>query len=308
MKSIEWRGQRLAKLCLGTVQFGLNYGVSNKNGQTSLAESKAILDFVFSEGINCLDTAQSYGDSEKVIGKYFAGTQVEEKFIISKMSSAKFTGGYTQVCNSVQESLNHLNVPNLFAVLLHDSDLLLRWEESTTQIVSRLKATKKIKYFGVSIYNEKEYSLAVENSEIDIIQIPFNLFDHRALKNQWFERAHSANKLIVVRSMFLQGLLLMQKEALPGNLQHAERYLTPMDEICKEFGHSRQELTMNYVDSLAPQSLLLFGCETLSQARENVTYFKNLKPLGAEILEDIDITFSDIGEKIYNPTMWDQNV
>ena len=308
MKSIEWRGQGLSKLCLGTVQFGLSYGVSNKNGQTSLTESKEILDFVFSEGVNCLDTAQSYGDSEKVLGKYFSATNVEEKFIISKISSSKFVNGYSQVYDSVQESIERLNIPNLFAVLLHDSDLLGRWEERDGQIVSQLKAAGKIEYFGVSIYNEEEYSKAVDNPEIDLIQVPFNLFDHRALKNHWFDRAQSSNKLIIVRSVFLQGLLLMQKETLPSHLKSAGRYLKILDEICNRLDWSRQELALNYVDSFAPNSLLLFGCEFLDQAKENIALFSNLKPVSAKIWEQMDTALSEINEHIYNPILWGQNV
>ena len=60
----------MSKIALGTVQFGLNYGISNTNGQVPPEEIARILDYCKLNGIDTLDTAQGYGESEKVLSQF----------------------------------------------------------------------------------------------------------------------------------------------------------------------------------------------------------------------------------------------
>ncbi len=106
--------------------------------------------------------------------------------------------------DSIKDSLASLQINSLFALLLHDGDLLNSWNNNYSNKVKALKKKKKIKYFGVSIYTTKEFDLAVLNKDIDIIQIPFNIFDQRAIKENWFERAKENDKLLFIRSVYLQ--------------------------------------------------------------------------------------------------------
>lgn len=299
MTSIKFYQDSLPKLSLGTVQFGLEYGVANKKGKPSQNDVNKIIDYVYESSINCFDTAQAYGNSEKVLG--LALKNKKNIFIISKIKSNLFISNPIENVNS---SLKNLDQNSLYGLLLHDSDLLYKWDEKYTQTVKKLKEDKKIKYFGVSIYSNEDFQLALNNNSISIIQIPFNLFDQRALTNNWIEKAKKRNKLLFIRSVFLQGLILMEENQLPNKLQKAQKYISKLNKIIKDLNTTKANLALNFVNSVTPDCILLFGCEELSQAKENINNFNSLKPLTTLEIDTLQKAFSSIEEDIYNPTKW----
>lgn len=301
MKKISFKGDKLSKLSLGTVQFGLDYGIANSNGKPSQEQVNKIINYVNSKELNCFDTAQAYGNSEQVIGE--ALKEIDNKFIISKFKSDVFT---RTLFESIEESLVNLKTNCLYGLLLHDSNLLYDWKDSYSQNVSTLIAEKKIKYFGVSIYNSEDFDLAIENDAINIIQIPFNIFDQRAINEKWFEKAKEKNKLIFIRSIYLQGLLLMPKEKLPEHLHGAAKFIETLDEVCKRESLSRNELALSFVDTIANESIILFGCDNLEQAKENISNFNNLSKLNSSLINQLMSDFKEIDESIYNPVGWNK--
>lgn len=299
MKNIEFEGQRLSKLSFGTVQLGLDYGISNTGGKPTQETADEIIAYLVSAGINCFDTAVAYGNSEEVLGH--ALTVQSNVNLISKVKSDLFTG---DIVETVRSSLTRLKADKLFALLLHDSELLSTWNAENDARVSLLKEIGLIDYFGVSIYTYEEFEIAIKNPTIKVIQIPFNLFDQRAINDKWFEKAKEANKLIFIRSIFLQGLFFMHTDQLTGNLVSAVPFLNEMNTIREKLNLSIAEFTMAYVDNVATDSVLLFGCDTVEQARENVTSYNNLPTLDSELLNNINLKFSDIPEDILNPGQW----
>ncbi len=299
VKFITYRGDTLSKLSLGTVQFGLDYGIANRNGQPNQESVNEIIEYVYKSGINCFDTAQAYGNAEEVLGE--ALKDKSELFIISKLKSDIFKKDANK---SVELSLKNLNLSSLYALLLHDGELLSNWSEEYTVAVEELKKSQKIKYFGVSIYNNQDFELALENRDIEFIQIPFNIFDQRAITKRWLERAKKYNKLIFIRSIFLQGLFFMEDRELPKNLEKAKKPLKIFREYAQNLNMSRAELALSFVDSVATESLLLFGCDNLEQAQENINSYNQLKKLDTEIINEITQSFKNIDEQIYNPTKW----
>lgn len=208
MNYIYYNEDKIAKLSLGTVQFGLTYGIANFNGQPAQKDVNEIIDYVYTNGINCFDTAQAYGNSEEVLREALKDKNYIH--VVSKLKTHLFKQNALQ---NVSNSLNNLGIYSLYALLLHDSELLYNWTNDDSVIVDELLQSGKIKYFGVSIYTNDDFNLAIENSKIKFIQIPFNLFDKRAITENWFEKAKKNNKLIFIRSVFLQGLLLMWKNS-----------------------------------------------------------------------------------------------
>lgn len=299
MEIIKWNNNRLSKLSLGTVQFGLDYGIANKEGKPSLKEVSKIIDFLISKKLNCFDTAQGYGDSEKVLCK--AISDKDKLYFISKMNSKDFQ---MNLNDNLDRSLSNLGLKSIFALLLHDSDAIKDWKDVNSYSIKELKERQKIKYFGISIYTENEFLLALENESIDIIQIPFNIFDLRALKNKWFEKAKKKNKLIFIRSIFLQGLLLMDVNDIPNKLQRVKPYLLKLNDIVNKYNISKNELLLSFVNFKAVDSILLFGCDNYPQAKENIELYRKLEPLKKEIIAEIIDEFSNIPETIYNPTKW----
>jgi aryl-alcohol dehydrogenase-like predicted oxidoreductase len=299
MKCIEFGNDTLSKLSLGTVQFGLDYGIANTSGQPEQDDVNEIINYVSKKGINCFDTAQAYGNSEQVLG--IALENIENKFVISKLKSDLFR---EDAFANTLHSINNLSVKSLFALLLHDSKLLYDWTSEDSKKVDKLINNGNIKYFGVSIYTSEDFDMAIKNDKIKFIQIPFNLFDQRAYKERWFEKAKKYNKLIFIRSVFLQGLLLMDKDKVPFNLEPAKKYIDILESFANDLQITRNELALSFVDSIATDSLILFGCDNLSQAKENITNYNSLKELEQSTITKILGKLSDLDEKIYNPTKW----
>lgn len=299
MKYINFDGDKISKLSLGTVQFGLDYGIANDNGKPSQDSVNKIVDYLYNNGLNCFDTAQAYGNSEEVIGK--ALDAKDDIYLISKLKSDVFV---SDAIKNVNKSLENLRVDSLYALLLHDSELLYKWNNKYSEFVDTLINSKKIKYFGVSIYSSKDFMLALENEKVQFIQIPFNLFDQRALKENWFQKAKECGKIIFIRSVFLQGLLLMDKNSIPKKLENSRIYLEKLDFYCLKHKISKNELALSFVDTIAKDSLLLFGCDNLIQAEENLKNYNNLKVLNEDDILELRSMFLDVDEKIYNPTKW----
>lgn len=300
MQTIKWKDENLSKLCLGTVQFGLNYGVANTEGQVTLEEATKILDFSISKGINTFDTAKAYGSSEKVLNTYFKERNSINSFVISKISSDLFSLELTKFISDIS------SFDNLFALLLHDNEKLYSWTKKDTQYIKELKAKNIIKYFGASIYTDEEFNKALENDEIEIIQIPFNIFDQRAISLKWLEKAKKRDKLIFIRSIYLQGLLLMDINKVPVHLAGAKEYLEKLVNYTNILDITVNELCLFFVNQVAKNSILLFGCDNLTQAKENIQLFNLQKTIDAAVLENLQREFSNIEEEIYNPTKWNK--
>jgi aryl-alcohol dehydrogenase-like predicted oxidoreductase len=198
-------------LILGTAQLGFNYGISNKIGQPSIDQAREILDTAYNSGIRILDTASAYGDSEKVVGELN-----QNRFeIISKLpdlSKIEYSEDYNEVSVFLQKSLENTQQQQLCAYLLHSIDNLkingvVLWKKM--QVLKEQGLTKKI---GYSLYSPKQLNLYFDQYKPDIVQIPMNILDREFQKTGWLKKLKDNGVEIHVRSVFLQGLLLMEYE------------------------------------------------------------------------------------------------
>lgn len=299
MKYINYKNDTLSKLVLGTVQFGLDYGVANKTGKPTQGEVDAIVDFLYGKGLNTFDTAQAYGDSEKVLGQ--AIKDKKDIFVISKLKSEEFDD---RLIEKVDRSLEFLGAGSLYGLLMHDCTMLYNWNTRYEKMIKDLLGQQKIKNFGVSIYTQDEFDKALDNEFIDFIQIPFNIFDQRAVSLGWFEKAKKKNKLLFIRSVFLQGLLLMHSSSTPKKLLHAKPYLEKLELLCRKYNMKKNRLAMSFVNTLAADSLIVFGCDNLFQAKENLKEFNDLESLKPDIIEELTKTFKEIDQSVNNPSRW----
>jgi aryl-alcohol dehydrogenase-like predicted oxidoreductase len=296
LEFIIFDNHKISRLCLGTAQIGMQYGINNskKLSETTIGN---IMNFVINNGINSFDTAICYGDAQEIIGKY---SKNSKQYIISKISSDEFL---LDLQNLVKKTKNQIN-SNLFALLLHDTILLNSWNSEHHHIVQKLISNNQIGYFGVSIYSDDEFSLALNNDDIKIIQIPFNLFDNRAVRLKWFQKAKNKNKLLIIRSIYLQGLLLMDENKLPQKLKTAKRYIRILSDMCNALNMSRIELATSFVSYFATNSITIFGCDNKQQAKESIENLTNNKKLNKDIIDKLIECFKNVDENIYNPTKW----
>lgn len=197
----------MSKLALGTVQFGLPYGVANQSGQVSRQEACQILSTAWEAGLDTLDTAIAYGTSESVLGEI----GVSQWRVISKLPPLPGEADIQQwVQQSVRDSLKRLRRESLTGLLLHhaqdfqgDNGLVLY------DSLQRLKSMGWIEKLGVSIYSPDELQGIIPQLAIDIVQAPLNVLDRRLIQTGWLPRLKSLGIEVHTRSSFLQGLLLM---------------------------------------------------------------------------------------------------
>ena len=204
------------RISLGTVQFGLSYGVANQIGQVTFREAKSIIEYVKFSGVSDIDTAISYGESESNLGEI----GVEEFNVTTKLPLVPENISEYDVKNwvvdQVDRSLSRLNLKKLYALLIHNpSQLHGKIGTIIFDALSDLKNQGKIKKLGVSIYSPNELEALDKDFKIEIVQAPFNLLDTRLKTSGWLERLKSQNVEIHTRSCFLQGLLLLPPNKVP---------------------------------------------------------------------------------------------
>ena len=208
----------LPELCLGTVQFGLPYGVTNQGGQVPEEEVRRILDLAAASGISLLDTAQAYGTAEKVLGSCWPADAPRR--LISKLPAEAPRQRWEE---SLVTSLQRLQTPKLHGLLLHraadllapDGDELLNWLEG-------LRNRGQVERIGVSIYEASELE-GLPLNRLQLVQLPLSVYDQRLIRDGTVDRLQDLGFAVHVRSVLLQGLLLQSPLQLMDHLSIAFR-------------------------------------------------------------------------------------
>ncbi len=275
----------MSKLVLGTVQFGVQYGI-NSAGRPSVEAVKDILTEAANSGIITLDTSSAYGNSEEVLGESISPDQ---KFkIVSKYPKGDFS-----VKERFEGSINRLHVDSLYGYLLHHFEVYknnpIVWNEFVA-----LKESGKVHKIGFSLYSPEELQIILDNkSTFDLIQVPFNIFDKKFLP--YMKELHEKGVEIHVRSTFLQGLFFKDREALPEKLKPMKKYLLQLDEFSKQSGLSISEIALNYNLQNPYIDGVLIGVDNVEQLKINLASVKNT-PI------DIEIEIKE--QELLNPVNW----
>jgi aryl-alcohol dehydrogenase-like predicted oxidoreductase len=159
------------------------------------------------------------------------------------------------------------------------------------------------KKVGVSVYSYKDAMRVLEHDDFEIVQIPFNVFDQSYYSKGIFREAEKRNKTVFIRSIFLQGLLLIEQEELGKDKKNFMSYLQARDSLCVRFGLTKKELAIGYVKKRAGGAYIVFGAEEPSQVEETVLIFEKAD-INDEITEEIEQQLPVTNEDIVNPSNW----
>jgi aryl-alcohol dehydrogenase-like predicted oxidoreductase len=289
------------KLGLGTVQFGTDYGVSNKSGQTSPDEVSQILEFAADSGIRYLDTAPAYGNSESLLGQHLKSAH--QFRIVTKTNKI----GKSQIdCTDIDlvsatfyRSLQNLQQGSVYGLLVHHpDDLLAEGGEQLFEALKSLQTEGLVEKIGVSVYDQVQIEQLLDKYPIDLIQIPLNVFDQRLLKNAYLDSLATSGIEIHVRSVFLQGLLLMSGNELPTYLLDLVPHLASYRQANEERGISNLQAAIGFVDRIKPVNVSLVGVNDLNQLKEIVK--ANNPTLDLSYLD----AYSLESEYLINPSLW----
>ncbi len=293
-KSIEHNNTSyIKKIALGTVQFGLNYGINNTSGQIETAEARKILSYAESNGIATLDTAHAYGDSEKVLGSLLQKNQFH---IISKLPHCEIDA----VEALFQETLERLQTNSLYGYLYHH---FKTFQENRLTFEKMLSFKEKnfVRKIGFSLYHPYEVDLLIDNNiPFDLVQIPYSIFDQRF--NTKLSLLKEKNVEIHVRSLFLQGLMFKKSEELSPFFESAAPHIKKLHSISIEHHISIASLCINF--GLMNNSIdkIVIGVDSLENLQENVRITEEVKKVESLKNELSSLAVTD--ENILLPYNW----
>ena len=291
----------MTKLCLGTVQFGMNYGIQG-NGQPDLDKAVEILTNAYNAGIMTYDTASAYGSAEHVLNTFLSQPCIDRKNvrIISKTKSAD-----SQIINDAQCSLKNLGIDYLDGCLLHDADLV--FNADAVENLKQLKETGIAKEIGVSVYTPEQAEKCLDYDYVDIIQVPYNILDRRLDKADFFARAKETGLDVYVRSVLLQGLIMMNPNTLPAHMKFAEPYLRKYQNICDENGIGYFECAVGYVLEHPDIDYIVFGVDNLTQLNQYIDLYSDLGKSNRNIGDMFGSVFDNVEDKVIMPYLWNNN-
>lgn len=284
------------KLAIGTAQFGMRYGISNLSGKVSQEGGKAILKYAASAGVDTIDTAMAYGDSEQVLGNIGVdGFNVVTKLPEIPEHIADVEGW---VITAVKDSVSRLGVESLYGLLLHRPSQL--FEPKGVKILSALRLLKElgiVKNLGVSVSAPYEFDALFDIYDFDVVQCPFNLVDRRLINSGWLEKLSTAGVEIHIRSSFLQGLLLMPRDSIPSKFKARNILWDDWDRWLRANKTSPLDACISYVLSFSEITRVVVGVETQSQLVEIIRAAS-----GTSINSYPDISSDDTD--LINPANW----
>ena len=286
------------RLTLGTVQFGMDYGIANTKGRLSKDEAHKLLLCAQERGVRTLDTAASYGDSEKCLGEI--GIRAWE--VVSKIpglpSVTSKTEAYSWFDNSIQRSLKRLKINTLHGLLIHrPSDLLGPYGQTLYTLLSDTKKRGMAKKIGISVYSPSELEVLFDRYPIDMVQLPLNVFDQRFAESGWLTRLKQAGVEIHSRSVFLQGLLLMPADARP-------KQFFEWPDVWRRWDQWLQDTRISPLVACLNAALMREEIDRVVIGFDNLKQFEQLCETRLDPRISLP-TFSDcVEEALINPSKW----
>ena len=297
----------ISRLCLGTAQLGLDYGVANVSGRPDTMACDKLLERAIERGVLYWDTARAYGDAEERIGRFLRQhPRRDDVRLISKLpapeQSVPVAGLTDWVTGQVDASRKDLQCDQLDTWMLHDAEMISRygdaiWDAMLTQV--ERGATRSI---GVSVYDVSDLSSSEPARNQLTIQLPFNLFDRRFRDSGFVNAAPHRSQRVFARSALLQGALTMSPDQLPDSIASLREPLQRLHRLLSDFGCSVLDVALPYVMSHSFVDFAVIGVDNLNQLEDNLEYAtRRLEP---ELMETLDHSFQNLPAEIIDPRKW----
>lgn len=287
----------VSKIALGTAQFGLPYGISNTGGQTPLDEAKAILNLARSAGIQILDTAIAYGNSEASLGELdVCGWQLITKLPEMPVTGEAFVKGWVK--NQLTGSLNRLGLASIHGLLLH-RPVQLCGPDGAALYRALLDEREKgrVAKIGISIYDPDELDQLPASMGFDIVQSPFNIFDQRIATSGWITRLRDTGCELHVRSIFLQGLLLMQAATRPAYFSRWNSLWESWENWLRTAGVTPLEACLRHALNTPGIAKVVLGVDNAAHLADILAAAEGEPPLPHPSLAIEDL-------QLLNPALW----
>lgn len=256
---------------LGTAQFSSNYGINNRCGKIGFKDGKKIINYAYDSGARFLDTAIEYNNCDKILGKF----GVKNWNIITKITFPENKKNKFNLEREVKNSLKNLKVKKFYGILIHNhKSLKYKFNKKNFKVLLNLKRKKLVEKIGISTYGIENLDFIIKNFKIDIIQTSFNLFDTRILEYLKKEKTKK-NIEIHGRSIFLQGLLLINKNDLPIYFRKWNKYFEKFNNWIDQHDLNTLEACLDFGLKNTRINKLIFGVDSSRQLKQIIGIIKH---------------------------------
>jgi aryl-alcohol dehydrogenase-like predicted oxidoreductase len=255
------------KLALGAVQFGLEYGIANQSGRVRPEDVKSILENALAQGVDTLDTAIAYGNSESAIGQAGAGNWRIVTKLPAISDGCNDVAGWVEA--QIEGSLERLGIGQLHAVLLHRPEQLLgKLGRSLAAALEDLKEQGITRKIGVSVYGPEQLDSLMSEMQFDLVQMPLNILDRRFVESDCTKKLKTRGVELHVRSVFLQGLLLMRPAQRPEKFARWQPVWAEWARWLDETGLTPLQGCLGYALGVEEVDKVVVGVDSVKQLQE----------------------------------------
>ncbi len=291
----------VASLGLGSAQFGCDYGISNTRGRVSEDEVRQILSYAADCRITHIDAAHYHGDVERILGRCWPFPSPFKP----QVRTLRLEKGLEWLESRLRRSVDHMGLARIHAALVDSAEDLTGAEgDALWARLEKLKAEGLVSRIGISATYDDEPVLLAKRFKPDIMQVPVSILDQRLVRNGALEQLAGLGVEVQVRSVFLQGLLFLPREALPSNLAPIGPHLSRVRRIMAECGADPLHAALSYALNLAGVSTVIVGVTSAAELRAIVAASERKAPrvlydmlaLNDEIALDPNQWFADLGD------------
>ncbi len=293
-----------SKVGLGTAQWGMPYGIANRSGQPDVEEVRNMLHLALEHGVGLLDTAYAYGEAEKVLGEQDVSTQgfkvvTKTKAIRSREVTAQ---DVSDVSVAFSESLQRLRSQKVYGLLVHSADTLLApGGERLWDALQEIKQQGRAEKIGISVYRPERLESILERYSIDLVQLPFNIYDQRFGQSGLLRRLRQERIEVHARSVFLQGLLLLSPDQLPSHFGSIREHHAQLHQQFTASGLTPLQACLRFCLGQDGIDKVVVGCESANQLADILKMARDAASTQLPITE-----FSLSDERFINPSLWPQ--
>ena len=285
------------KLILGTVQFGLKYGINNTIGKPKKDEVLSLLKVAYNSGIRLLDTAEAYGNAHHLIGNYH---KEQSNFKFKIITKFPHDIKHNLIKSKVLDYLDLMNVDTLDVMMFHSFDSF-QSNYNSLNTLNELKSDSLINNIGVSVYTNAQLESLLNEDLITVVQLPFNLLDNFSVRGDLINKLKEKGKIIHTRSAFLQGLFFKQANDNNIIVRKLNNELILLHNIKSKLNCSMEELALSYCINQELVDNVIIGVDSMDQLNSNLKAITYKLPL--EDQTDIDrINVKNL--ELLNPSLW----
>jgi aryl-alcohol dehydrogenase-like predicted oxidoreductase len=251
----------MSELILGTAAFSPGYGISRDNLESSRKEGETLISMAQSLGISRFDTAPTYGSAEEILG---GALDINKNPLISTKIGLKACNDEESLKASVATSLKKLRISQIDTLYIHDERALLDGNgKRLIQNLQKLQETGVFSKLGASIYSlDSLLEISERFPLVKVFQVPENICDRRLKESKTILYLSNENREFVVRSVFLQGLLLMKPKDIPGKLSEVSKAIKSLILFAEKNSVSVLDLCLAYARSISWCKGILVGVTT----------------------------------------------